>query len=182
MSENLLFCSKNDDLGIYFINKHKVFCNDKYENICYMNKSSDIYNNKFICDICGKNYFIKYNDINNNSPYINCYKNPENYYLDAIVSFCKLFYFSCKTCNFSGNEILHNCLVCKSHFIYENKILNYKKYYKDTSYLTLAVENKTKLINEVKDNLINNVNYEGIENGKDEILVEDNLVFVFTST
>ena len=182
MSENLLFCSKNDDLGIYFINKHKVFCNDKYENICYMNKSSDIYNNKFICDICGKNYFIKYNDINNNSPYINCYKDPENYYLDIIVSFYKLFYFSCKTCNFSGNEILHNCLVCKSHFIYENKILNYKKYYKDTSYLTLAVENKTKLINEVKDNLINNVNYEGIENGKDEILVEDNLVFVFTST
>ena len=57
-------------------------------------------------------YYPKKDDNTNVSPYINCYKNPENYYLnDQIYEPC---YFSCKYCTSLGNETNNKCLECIS--------------------------------------------------------------------
>ena len=34
------------------------------------------------CQICGSDYYLIFNDSNNNNENINCYKSPEKYYLD----------------------------------------------------------------------------------------------------
>ena len=92
-----------------------------------MNDSLSIFSeNK--CEICGKNYFTKYNDYNHNSS-INCYENPEGYYLDINTSSYKSCYFSCKTCNIGGNEKEHNCIKCSENYYYEINISNYKNCY-----------------------------------------------------
>ena len=100
----------------------------EYTFHCYMNESLYI-NNEYNCEICGENYFRKYNDSNSNNSY-DCYESLEGYYLDENTSTFKLCYISCKICNISGNEIEHNCIQCDNNYIYEINISNYKNCYK----------------------------------------------------
>ena len=50
------------------------------------------------CTKCNDNYYQKENDILNTGEHINCYKDPEGYYLDEINLIYKKCYYTCKTC------------------------------------------------------------------------------------
>ena len=66
-----------------------------------------------LCISCNDNYYPILNEENNFDKFINCYTgNKEGYYLDIIDEYYKPCYFTCKTCNDSGNESFHNCLTC----------------------------------------------------------------------
>ena len=70
------------------------------------------------CKIGG--FFVGYyeieNDEGNIGKYINCYKNPEGYYLDKDASLYKKCYYKCATCDIKGDEENHNCLSCNNNF------------------------------------------------------------------
>ena len=70
----------------------------------------------------------------NNSPYINCSKLPEGYYLDEENLVYKKCYFSCKKCNISGNESEHNCLECRFNYNFEIHYESYKNCYSNCSF------------------------------------------------
>ena len=74
--------------------------------------------NMNLCISCNDTYYPKYNDSTNFNSYINCYKDPEGYYLDAINSIYKPCYLSCKSCNKGGNESENNCKICKDDYNY----------------------------------------------------------------
>jgi hypothetical protein len=87
---------------------------------------------KGLCTKCNNNYYEIENDKNNIGEYINCYKDPEGYYLDIIDSLYKKCYYKCKTCEIRGNEESHNCLTCSNEFpvaINFNESNNYKMCY-----------------------------------------------------
>jgi len=87
--------------------------------------------NKNLCTKCNVNYYPKENDQLNLGEYINCYNNPEGYYLDN--NFYKKCYYTCKTCNKEGNDINHNCLKCNEKFLFGIKINNYLNCYENCS-------------------------------------------------
>ena len=71
-----------------------------------------------LCETCNNDYLFypKENDITNHGDWINCYQDPEYYFLDnGIYRKC---YQSCRYCTNKGNETNHLCLYCtdKSSF------------------------------------------------------------------
>ena len=88
--------------------------------------------NKGLCEKCNINYYPKENDPLNLGEYINCYKELEGYYLDNNIF--KQCYYSCKTCNISGNIKNHNCLECNENYTYEINNSNYINCYENCSY------------------------------------------------
>ena len=50
--------------------------------------------------------------------YSNCYKDPEGYYFDSIVSIYKPCYSSCNSCDRTGNKSNHYCYSCNSRNTY----------------------------------------------------------------
>ena len=70
---------------------------------------------------------IKISNIINDITYIN--ETDINIYSTNVIC-----YNSCKTCEISGDDTLHNCLECKDGFIYEHNISNssYKNCYNNT--------------------------------------------------
>ena len=78
---------------------------------CHLDKcllcSPESLNKGGLCTKCNNDYYEKINDPLNTDIFINCYKNPEGYYLnDNLYKEC---YYSCKTCSIEGNEENHNC-------------------------------------------------------------------------
>ena len=135
-NDKLVVCLKNEDdiLSNKLNEKIDVYCNDNdsyHENInkCYSKDSR--FDNKYICDICGKNYNIKnFISNGNDSPYINCFLEIEGYYLNLNNLNYIPCYSSCKECNQNGDNHTHNCIRCKEEYIYEINISNsnYKNY------------------------------------------------------
>ena len=65
-----------------------------------------------ICVTCNskEGYYPKSNDSSNFNNFINCYKNPENYFLNNnIYNQC---FSTCKNCNQSGDINNNNCTEC----------------------------------------------------------------------
>ena len=87
---------------------------------------------KNLCIKCNINYYPKENDPSNIGEYINCYKDLEGYYLDN--NLYKLCYYTCKTCNISGNNKIHNCIECNDNYSFEIKKENYLNCYENCSY------------------------------------------------
>ena len=85
--------------------------------------------NKNLCLTCNDNYFQIENDPLNIGKYINCYKEPEGYYLDE--NLYKKCYLTCKKCDKEGNHINHNCIECKEVFSIKIKDKNYVNCYKN---------------------------------------------------
>ena len=156
---NILICLDNE------LNKNiqKINCYNKDNNIisnnnenelnCYMNNSMMIFDNKLVCGICGNNYFMKYNNSSNiNNTVINCFNDPEGYYLDENDYLYKLCYNSCKICNIKGNDTYHNCIECNDDYNYESNISNYKNCYinNPNNILTDTYKNK------ISETIINN--------------------------
>ena len=84
------------------------------------------------CIKCNENYYTIENNELNEGEYINCYNNNlDGYYFDNIDLLYKKCYYTCETCNISGNNMTHNCIKCNENFPYENYISNSKNCYKD---------------------------------------------------
>ena len=132
-----------------------------------------------LCTECNNNYYPKENDTLNLGEYINCYKEPEGYYLDINDSLYKKCYFTCEKCDIKGDIINHNCIKCKENYypylmnINNNNYTNcYKKcdyyYYLDNQYnfhCTLnysCPEEYPKLIEDKKECIINVINIKDI--------------------
>ena len=77
---------------------------------------------KGLCTKCNINYYPKENDPSNLGEYINCYKEPEGYYLDN--NLYKQCHYSCKICNKSGNNKIHNCIECYDNYPFKIKYNN----------------------------------------------------------
>ena len=89
--------------------------------------------NKKLCTKCNTNYYPKENDPFNIDEYINCYnQTPEGFYLD--INIYKQCYYTCKTCNISGNNRSHNCIECNDNYPIEIKNENYLNCYEKCSY------------------------------------------------
>ena len=95
---------------------------------------------KGLCTECNKDYYQKENDSLNIGEYIKCYKEPEGYYLD--INIYKKCYYTCKTCNISGDDNFHNCIKCNDNFKIGIKNNNYLNCYEACSnYYYLDDEN-----------------------------------------
>ena len=172
-SENEYLCE--DDLicnDYYYSYDHKTcistipdgyYCNDTvlktidkcHENCKTCDEGGTDENNN--CKACKEGY---YQIINDN--YINCYNNPEGYYLNN--NFYEPCYFSCKKCNVSGNDNDNKCNECipthefKNDFennqnCYQKCIYNYYYDYNQDYYCTdedICPLNYSKLIQEKK--------------------------------
>ena len=86
LSNSIIACENGNDFLMDFFNeKNLIYCNNKYsyqqiKYIGYMKNSTKY--NKSTCDICGYNFYNKYNRIKeNNIIYIYCYEIIDNYYL-----------------------------------------------------------------------------------------------------
>jgi len=67
-----------------------------------------------LCISCNEGYYEKYNEIITNSSFVNCYKNPELYYLDTNIYKYKECYHSCQYCSKLGDKQNHFCISCNS--------------------------------------------------------------------
>ena len=175
LTSNILICLDNKLNQNSFLEEQKINCYNKDDNIipnnnetelkCYMNNSMIGFNTKFICGICGQNYFMKYNNINNT--YINCYDTPKGYYLDKNVYLYKLCYNSCKTCDINGNDTYHNCIECDDDYNYESNISNYKNCY---------IYNPNNIITDTIINTFKSENIGTIIDNSSQLVITDTII------
>ena len=87
-----------------------------------------------LCSQCNTNYYPKENDISNIGEYMNCYRDPEGFYLDKKDSLYKKCYESCETCETKGDNIIHNCIKCKKNYDKEIIFNDYLNCYEKCRY------------------------------------------------
>ena len=110
--------------GNNLIKLNSTICNYKCnEEKCLKCTEKSI--NMNLCISCNYDYYPIINDSSNKYPYINCYQNPDSYYLDENDLIYKSCYNSCEICNISGNDFNHNCIKCKSEYIFETVYPSY---------------------------------------------------------
>ena len=68
-----------------------------------------------LCEECNDFYYQKENDITNYNGWVNCYRDPENYFLDNDRIYKKC-YKTCRYCNGIGNYNNHLCFNCTDEF------------------------------------------------------------------
>ena len=104
---------------------------------CYICSQESL--NQNLCITCNNEngYYQKYDELNNINNFIDCYKNPEGYYLDTNNNnepIYKLCYETCKFCYIKGNETYHYCIECKPNYYFELISNGYKNCYDNCSY------------------------------------------------
>ena len=173
----------NDILMSLFQEKKFIYCNNKdsihqIKYICYM-KNSTLYN-KYVCDICGQNFYQNYHIINEvDEPYIDCFEIIDEYYLNINSWSYEPCYDTCKTCEISGDESQHNCITCKDNFNGRiNADLNYincdKLDFLDTYKLEDIIINESdETIQDIIFDLINEFNIDDLDNGRDKIIIDN---------
>ena len=93
--------------------------------------------NQNLCLTCNEGYYPKENDNNNIDSFIDCYNNPQGYYLDNNDGnpIYKLCYETCSKCDIGGSITYHNCAECKPDFYFELILNNgFKNCYKKCPY------------------------------------------------
>ena len=82
--------------------------------------SPESISNKELCIKCNteEGYFSKEVDITNINPFINCYKEPDGYYLENNIY--KSCYSTCKKCYGIGDENNNNCSECIDNYTLKN--------------------------------------------------------------
>ena len=99
---------KNRKLDIYNKTCTELCINNKilyeYNNMCYIKCPKRTFVNGPICE-----------ELNESMTKI-----PEGYYFDLSEQLFKKCYVSCKSCNYGGNHKNHNCIECKSNYIFFN--------------------------------------------------------------
>ena len=88
--------------------------------------------NDNLCTKCNNNYYPKENDPLNLGSYINCYYQPEGYYLDN--NLYKKCYHTCQSCYAEGDNLNHNCIKCNGNFPFSAKINDYFNCYENCSF------------------------------------------------
>jgi surface protein len=176
-SHELTICSNMDNLVNHFKMDKTIICNnsifnDEKEYRCRITHSTILYN-KYSCQICGESYFSKYNNLNDNNSYINCYNAPESYFFDENDFLYKSCYITCKTCNISGNETYHNCLECADDHIGEFIESNYKNCYKSNIYLDIV---SNSILTSHSSNIISNKYLSSIKSDTTENLFSTNII------
>ena len=183
--KNLIISCENDNdiLMSFFQDKKFIYCNNKdsihqIKYICYM-KNSTLYN-KYVCDICGQNFYQNYHIINEvDEPYIDCFEIIDEYYLNKNSWSYEPCYDTCKTCEISGDESQHNCITCKDNFNGRiNADLNYincdKLDFLDTYKLEDIIINESdETIQDIIFDLINEFNIDDLDNGRDKIIIDN---------
>ena len=132
----------------YFNGKSRCKCFDKKCKFC-TEQSLD----RNLCESCNEGYFQKENDTTNYGDWINCYKDPENYYFENNIY--KQCYKSCKYCTKKGDDSKHLCLSCLKDYNYgikmdlsDNKTINcypncpYYYYFNESGEYTCTLEPK----------------------------------------
>ena len=112
-------CVTNCSYG-YFNDSNNLICKCSSNIKCF--KCSIESNNYKLCISCNEEdgYYPKYEDNSNIYNFIDCYKNPEGYFLkNGYYYEC---YSTCKFCLGEGNEINHNCSQCKENYTFINEI------------------------------------------------------------
>ena len=102
----------------------------KCEEKC--SKCDEKSNNQSLCIECNKSkrfYELKSNNINEelNKEYKECYNEnnkPSNYFLNEAEEVFEPCYYTCGTCNISGNSNEHNCLTCSNNYIFDENHVN----------------------------------------------------------
>ena len=168
-SSNIIICSKYYRWGNILVNRKNLTVNcieneiSHYEKRCFREYTNKY--NRFICNICGDNYYQIYNDTKNNVTHLYCYKSVDGFYLneekDPIFKPC---YSNCKKCDKEGNESYHNCIECKDGYKSEIKHENYLNCYNNMESETELVE-KSELLS-----YLLNISNMSIEENKSEIL------------
>ena len=88
-----------------------------------------------MCISCNKEqgYYRKIDDRIYEHSFIDCYKNPEGYYLSNELIYEKC-YSSCKFCISDGNENDNKCLECLEHYTFKNDFPDKKNCYPECQY------------------------------------------------
>ena len=147
-------CSENSDYiyeynGKCFNNCNKGFIIDEntQEKICKCESEKCLHCPPVairfnLCTKCNEDYYQKENDNTNIGIYINCYEDPQGYYLDSSDHLYKKCYISCLTCEIKGNYFTHNCLRCKQTHSIEISSNNNLNCYEECTYYHYFDENK----------------------------------------
>ena len=98
-------CVSSCDKGYIIDSLNKKICKCPYNEKCKECPKERLEND--LCISCNDGYYQKYNDDTNNAAYINCYKDPDGYYLDNNIY--KPCFSSCKKCYGNGTENNNNC-------------------------------------------------------------------------
>ena len=198
ISNNLLVCSKGIELEDIFTNKNLVNCMNKTNeddilNKCYTNKTN-LYN-KHSCEICGSNFYQKYNDLNNSDYNINCYESLKDYCPFKFYYNLTSNMFHCtidENCPIHYNKLIiekHQCIdICEKDPIYKYEfnnscfdLFNYGLIDKNNK--TNEKENKTEIINNIISDLIIDFDKTDLDNGNDKKkVIGNNLTIILTST
>ena len=115
-------CYSTCKFGVYYDpieNKYKCKCFDEKCILC-----SEESLRLGLCITCNEGYYPKIDDIITDSRFINCYKKPEQYYLDTQIRKYKKCYQSCKFCTQSGNVTHNYCTECNLKYSYSLPIIN----------------------------------------------------------
>ena len=117
--ENIYFdlgnCINNCKNGFFIDSNNIKICKCTHNKKCYTcNEESNILD---LCVDCNSEagYFETNDNKDTIDGFVNCFKNPEGYYLsNNIYHKC---YYTCKFCTTFGNEYNHNCIFCLDEYI-----------------------------------------------------------------
>ena len=164
--------SENDFLIETGFCKIFIYCNNnnlkhQIEYISYIKSSES--NNEYICDICGLNYYLNNQIINEDDiSYFDCYELIDHYHLDINDWSYKPCYYTCKKCIITGNEESNKCLSCQDNFDMDENENCYKPNINGLLY------NKTEYMQSIVSYIIYKFNIDKINSGKDKEIVDEN--------
>ena len=151
-NNNCLTCkdSKYYDLGNCVINCSNGYFTDsdnitkcKCSNNISCKKCSNESNLSNLCASCNidEGYYPKIDELRNDF-FINCYKEPERYFLDTNEKIYKPCYSTCKKCNEPGNDSNNKCIDCISGYEFKINENDYNCYEKCIYYYYFDSDNK----------------------------------------
>ena len=133
--QNLKICINDEESRNKLISEYSTL-DFNCSNICFNeNIKIDLSNNQCVESCKGRDYKYEYNDYcyencpnktfiyhTNNNEYF-CSDNiiENGYYYDNNSQIYKECFNTCKTCDQEGNEIINNCIECKSGFLFWNE-------------------------------------------------------------
>ena len=127
--------------------------------------------NHELCAKCNSNY----NQVGNDDPFKFGIHINKNCYND-LNSKC---YYTCNDCYIHGNDIDHKCNVCKEHYTIKFKhSIFYNCYSNCSNEDNKCYENLTQIIEKEFTEFYNTIN---LDNGQDEIIQTEKMIFTFTS-
>ena len=186
----------------YYYNYEQTECIDQMPEGYYNNDTSEktidkcpfkcqncsfdsIINNNNLCTYCNmsSSYYPKYNDPLNINSFYECYNKDEEifgYFFDIENNIFYPCYEKCKKCVFGGNDINNNCTECLDNNNYLDDMGNCLPKYDENKLNNHT--NKTELIRNIIELLINTYNATDLELGNDEEFPADDILVELTTT